>query len=253
MSVEESTVIFGPIFQVGWASASSTVTVGQLGAGAAPERAAAGGEQQAGDLAGAAPPRRHWWRAECSLSTGTSSALGVVGQVAAAPPAPPRSATPCWPAPGAGRRRCAASVTPRPAKPTTALTTTSASVAASASASGPTASSVPGGSRGASSAAPASSPTTTTSGRSSSAWAASGVDRAAGAERDDPEAIRLLADHVEGLGADRAGRAAGSATVEVRRDASFAAGGRAAAPGSRRRAARTAARRSGRARRRGRG
>ena len=31
MSVDESTVIFGPIFQVGWARASSTVTDGEVG------------------------------------------------------------------------------------------------------------------------------------------------------------------------------------------------------------------------------
>ena len=50
MRVDESTVIFGPMLQVGWASASSTVTCGELVAGAAPERTAARGEHDPGEV-----------------------------------------------------------------------------------------------------------------------------------------------------------------------------------------------------------
>ena len=52
--VAELIVITGPMSQVGWASASSGVTVGQLVAGAAAERAAAGGQHQPAHLAGGA-------------------------------------------------------------------------------------------------------------------------------------------------------------------------------------------------------
>ena len=47
MSVDESTVIFGPIDQVGWASASSIGDVGQLGLRPPAERPAARGEHDA--------------------------------------------------------------------------------------------------------------------------------------------------------------------------------------------------------------
>ena len=47
INVEESTVILGPIFHVGWASASSMVTSRSSLAGAATERASAGGEHDA--------------------------------------------------------------------------------------------------------------------------------------------------------------------------------------------------------------
>ena len=44
--VAELMVITGPMSQVGWAIACSTVTSRQLGAGRPPERPAAGGDQQ---------------------------------------------------------------------------------------------------------------------------------------------------------------------------------------------------------------
>ena len=88
MSVEESTVIFGPIFQVGWASASSTRHRGRARPGVRPRNGPArGGDEQAGHAerrAGTGPSvpvprdgRRHWWMAQCSESTGTISAPGV--------------------------------------------------------------------------------------------------------------------------------------------------------------------------------
>ena len=55
MSVDESTVILGPMFQVGMVQRIGHRHRGQLGPGAAPERPAAGGQDDLGDLAG--PPR----------------------------------------------------------------------------------------------------------------------------------------------------------------------------------------------------
>ena len=72
MRVAESMVILGPIFQVGWLSAS-------LHGGAhdplqvpVPERAAAGGDADLPHVLGARPARS-WCRAQCSESTGSSS------------------------------------------------------------------------------------------------------------------------------------------------------------------------------------
>ena len=88
------------------------------------------------------------------------------------PPARRRSATPCWPAPGAGRRASVARVTRRPAKPTTPFTHTSASAPRLARPSSPTRSSQDG--RAAlSSSRWVPSATATTAGRRRAAWAAS--------------------------------------------------------------------------------
>ena len=137
-------MIFGPIVQVGWARASSTVDRGQLARAAAPERAPRGGEQAAGPRRPrVARPRRHWWTAQCSESTGMISAPGV------------RRARCTTGAPAmidsllarASRRPAssAARVTGSPANPTTPLTTTSATVAMAARPSGPATTSMPGG------------------------------------------------------------------------------------------------------------
>ena len=64
-------MIFGPIVQVGWASASSGVTSRELVARAAAERPAARGQDEV--TAPARRARAHWKSAECSLSTGISS------------------------------------------------------------------------------------------------------------------------------------------------------------------------------------
>ena len=70
-SVAESTVIFGPMFQVGCASASSGVTSCRSSA-LRPRNGPAGGrEHERIDRLGARPSR-HWKAAECSLSTGSS-------------------------------------------------------------------------------------------------------------------------------------------------------------------------------------
>ena len=78
ISVLESTVIFGPMLHVGWASAASTVT----SASSAADRPRNGpplavSTSRATSRPASADERRHWCSAQCSLSTGTSSAPGV--------------------------------------------------------------------------------------------------------------------------------------------------------------------------------
>ena len=127
ISVEESTVIFGPMLHVGWARASSTVTSARSALvrprngpplAVRTSLATRGGPASSRD-------RRHWWRAPCSLSTGTSSAPGVRrARCTTGPPAMRDSLL------ASARRLPAsnvASVTRRPANPTTPLTHTSAS------------------------------------------------------------------------------------------------------------------------------
>ena len=71
--VAESIVIFGPIFQVGCASASSTVIASKVSRrrsrNGPPEAVSTSRRASPG-----APARRAWWIALCSESTGTSSA-----------------------------------------------------------------------------------------------------------------------------------------------------------------------------------
>ena len=74
-SVAESIVIFGPIRQVGCASASSTVTASSDSGIATPERSPAGGQHQTRHRASGSPTR-HCQMAECSLSTGRSRSSG---------------------------------------------------------------------------------------------------------------------------------------------------------------------------------
>ena len=116
ISVDESTVIFGPIDQVGWARASSTVTAASSAGGATPERPAAGGEHELG----------HPGRVVVGPQALVDGAVLAVDrhQLGARRAARPlhhrarrRSATPCWPAPGGGRPRSVARVTDSPAKP----------------------------------------------------------------------------------------------------------------------------------------
>ena len=78
ISVDESTVIFGPIDQVGMGEGVVDGDVLELGPGAAAERPAAGGQHDARATLGAGDrPRRHWCTAQCSESTGMISAPGV--------------------------------------------------------------------------------------------------------------------------------------------------------------------------------
>src|SRR6056297_78868 len=125
ISVLESTVIFGPMLHVGWARAASTVT----SASSAAERPRNGpplavSSSRCTSRSAATDDRRHWWSAQCSLSTGTSSAPG-------------RARSGCTTGPAAIRLSLFASasrlparnvsiVIASPANPTTPFTTTSA-------------------------------------------------------------------------------------------------------------------------------
>ncbi len=148
MSVDESTVIFGPIRQVGWASASSTVTAGELARGAAPERAPAGREHQPGHLVGAVPgPQALVQGAVLGVHGHDLGTRGRLGPGTTGAPAMRDSLLA-----RASRRPAsrAARVTGSPAKPTTALTTTSPRRAMAARPSAPVSTSVPGGTAAAS-------------------------------------------------------------------------------------------------------
>ena len=113
------------MLQVGWASASSTVTSCELVPAAPAERAARGGQDERVDRARLRGPRGTGRAAECSESTGSSRP-------------PPRSLAASASSPAATRlslfasasvtpRSSAQSVAPTPAKPTTAFRTTSGS------------------------------------------------------------------------------------------------------------------------------
>ena len=130
ISVDESMVIFGPIDQVGWRSASAMVTVASCSLRVAPERSAAGGDDQTPNLARFRPAGTGRARsARCR--PGRSRRSRVHGPR----PRPDRrrSGSPCWRAPAACRASSAAMVAGSPAKPTTALSTTSASGSAASS------------------------------------------------------------------------------------------------------------------------
>ena len=136
-SVAESTVIFGPIAQVGCASASSTVTPSSSSR-VRPRNGPPDAVRTSASTVSGRLPSRHWKSAECSESTGSSSP-------------PPRSCAARASSPAATRLSlfASASVTPcssdhsvarTPAKPTIAFRTTSGSDASSsATASPPTA------------------------------------------------------------------------------------------------------------------
>ena len=72
--VAESIVIFGPIFQVGCASASSTVIASKVSRRRSRNGPARGGQHEAPRPRRARPQRSAWWIALCSESTGTISA-----------------------------------------------------------------------------------------------------------------------------------------------------------------------------------
>ena len=74
--VAESIVIFGPIFHVGWRSASSTVIAENVSKGRVrngpPEAVRTRRRTSDGT-----PARRAWWSAQCSESTGRTAAPAV--------------------------------------------------------------------------------------------------------------------------------------------------------------------------------
>ncbi len=164
--VAESMVTFGPMFQLGWASACSRVTL-ERSAGPSRKGPPEAVSTSAATVSGSSP-RRHWKRAECSESTGVmrppcSRASSHMSGPATTMASLLASAT-CRPA------RSAAAAGARPAMPGRAATTTSAWAVATASRpSLPTMRRVPAGSWSRISCA-TDSCTATTSGRNSSAW-----------------------------------------------------------------------------------
>src|SRR5258708_2879112 len=125
INVDESTVIFGPMLHVGWASASSIVTW-HSSSRVRPRNGPPLAVRMMRRRLERSPDRRHWCTAQCSLSTGTSSAPGVARTRWTTGPAAISdsllASASRLPAPSA------ASVTDRPAKPTTPLRTTAALV-----------------------------------------------------------------------------------------------------------------------------
>ena len=143
MSVDESTVTFGPMDHVGWSNASSTVTVARsarVRPRNGPPEAVSTMRSTRSSLSLAL---RHWWMAQCSLSTGRSSAPGVDRTCWTTGPAAINDSLLARPnlRPAANTAR----VTGKPAKPTTPLMATSAATAASAIALGPASTVVPAG------------------------------------------------------------------------------------------------------------
>ena len=171
-------MIFGPIDQVGWASASSTLDRGQLVPGPPPERAPGRGEHQpAPRRPGVAGPQALVERAvlgvhrddlgarRCAVARWTTGAPAMSDSLLARARRRPASS--------------AARVTGSPAKPTTPLTDHLGQ--AWRSRPGPRSRPPPrspAAAAAASSGASAGSPMATTSGRSRRAWATEHVDRA---------------------------------------------------------------------------
>src|SRR3974390_3219440 len=189
MRVDESTVILGPMRQVGWASAASTPTPSSsrrpLPRNGPPDAVT---RSRATPAAPWSRPKdaatRHWWMAQCSESTGTISAPGV-RRARCTTGAPAMSDSLLASASRLPGSR-AAIVTGRPAKPTTALRTTSPPRAASTMPSSPVSTPVPAGTPLRTVSATSGSPITTTSGsnsracatsRSAERWAASACTR----------------------------------------------------------------------------
>ena len=108
ISVAESTVIFGPMFQVGWSSASSGVTFARS-SGARPRNAPPDAVMMRRDTRSGGSPRRHCQMAFGSLSTGSISAPLAFAAAASRPPAmttPSLFASATFlPAPQRGQRR----------------------------------------------------------------------------------------------------------------------------------------------------
>src|SRR5580704_4094581 len=171
ISVELSMVILGPIDQVGWASASCTVAVPSLSAGQSRKGPPDAVSSKRATSVVPCTEARHWCSAQCSESTGTISAPGVLRAFCTTGAPAMRDSLLAK-----ARRRPASSaaiVTGSPAKPTTALSTTSAPCAAATMPSSPTNTSMPPGTPSRTAAWRAGSPMTTTSGWNSVAWATS--------------------------------------------------------------------------------
>ena len=132
--VAESTLIFRPMFQVGCASASSTVTWSSSPR-VRPRKGPPDAVRTSASTVSGSRASRHWKSAECSLSTGNRRPPPRRCAATASSPAATRlslfasaSVTPC---------SSAHSVASTPAKPTTALRTMSGSDASSSCAADP--------------------------------------------------------------------------------------------------------------------
>ncbi len=244
MSVDESTVIFGPIFHVGWARASSTVTCGQLGRAVRPRN----GPPLAVSTIRATPrsplrvgPQALVHGAVLAVDRDQLGAGRVRDSGCTTGPAAISDSLLA----SASRRpaRSVASVTGRPAKPTTPLTTTSASPATTR------AHRRPPWRRAAR--RPASSSRAGVRRRRPPSAAARRPARRAGRPRTPrrarrPRTVGLGPDDVERLGSDRAGRP-GDGDLHAQPPQAQPNGGMWRATGrSRRRAVRRGSRRSGR-------
>ena len=131
------------MFQVGWCSASRTVTLRQLCRGVVAERAAAGRQDDAFQFV---PPTRLQGLEDGTVFAVHGQQLGVAcGRRAARSAARRRPGFPCWPRPRSCRPRRAAQVPRNPALPTMADSTMSTSGSATTReiASGPISSSTP--------------------------------------------------------------------------------------------------------------
>src|SRR6516164_1245642 len=176
--VELSMVILGPIDQVGWASASLTVAVPSWSAGQSRKGPPDAVRSRRATSVVPCREARHWCSAQCSESTGTISAPGVL-RAFCTTGAPAISDSLLAKASRRPASR-AAIVTGSPAKPTTALRTTSAPLAAATMPSSPARTSMPPGTASRTAGWRAGSPITTTSGWNSAACAAStSADRCA--------------------------------------------------------------------------
>ena len=126
--VAESTEILAPIDQLGWATASP----GVMAPNVAPSRSRNGPPEAVRISRSTAPagsPTKHWNRAECSESTGTTTAPERAA--AASTKAPATTSDSLLASATVRPASTAASVGASPAAPTMAATTTSASTAPS--------------------------------------------------------------------------------------------------------------------------
>ena len=123
MSVAESMVIFGPIFQVGWLSASSTVAA-WMRARSQSRNGPPLAVMRISRTSCGPRPASSWCRAQCSESTGSSSPPPSASAWRMS--APPTTRLSLLATQTRRPLRRAASTLARPAAPTTAATTVSA-------------------------------------------------------------------------------------------------------------------------------
>ncbi len=127
-------MIFGPMLQVGWASASSAVT-SSSSSRVRPRNGPPEAVRTRESTWSGPRPSRHWKAAECSLSTGSSLPPPRACAARASPPAATRLSL--FASARSTPRSSAQNVTGSPANPTTALSTMSGSARSSSSVGSP--------------------------------------------------------------------------------------------------------------------